>query len=302
MNRDIAKLDTRLLMAFDALLSERNVTRAAEHVGLTQQGLSGQLARLRDLFDDPLFVRSKGGILPTPRAEALAPLVSRALESLEPLVSPISFDPRSFDGTVNIAASDYALALIMPPLLDRIRTAAPGMRLMVRPADHESLDVEMRDGTLDLALTVPQFVPPGLQSLHLFEERYVGVARSDHPVLSGSDVSLDAFCAHPQVLVSPFRGDASGPTDAALAAVGRRRSIALVVPGFSVVGSLIERTDLIAVLPERLVHTMNRKIQIFEPPVPIPGFSLQIYWPRRLDTSKLHVWLRREISDAASAT
>ena len=300
MKRDIAMLDIRLLIAFEALTSERNVTRAANRAGLTQQGMSGQLARLRKAFEDPLFVRGKGGVLPTPRAEELAPLVRKALESLDPLVSPVSFDPMTFDGTVTIAASDYALALIMPPLLGRIRSAAPNLRLMIRPASIETLEIEMRDALVDLALTVPQFTQPGLHSLHLFDERYVGVARAGHPILAAGSVSIDDFCAHPHLLVSPFRGSATGPTDDALAAIGRRRTIGLVVPDFSVVGALLERTDLVAVLPERLVGTMRRDLQSFDPPVRVAGFSLCAYWPPRLDASQLHRWLCNEIAVAAN--
>ncbi|MFC3227706.1 LysR family transcriptional regulator [Marinibaculum pumilum] len=300
MNRDVRRLEIRLLVAFEAIHAERNVTRAAERADLTQQAMSGQLAQLRQIFGDPLFVRGRGGVVPTPRAEELAPAVRAALAALEPLVAQASFDPACYEGTMTIAASDYALALLMPPLLGRIRGAAPGLRLMVRPADLASLEVEMRDARIDLALTVPEFIPPGFRLLHLFEERYVGVARTDHPILAAGPVTLDGFCAHHHLLVAPFRGDATGPTDLALAAVGRRRTIGLVVPGFSVVGALLERTDLIAVLPARLIAMMRRDLAVFEPPLPVPGFSLNAYWPPRLDTSPAHVWLREQIAAAAA--
>lgn len=300
MKRDMRRLEIRLLVAFEAILVERNVTRAAERADLTQQAMSGQLAQLRAIFGDPLFVRARGGVVPTPRAEELAPAVRAALAALEPLVTQASFDPATYEGTMTIAASDYALALLMPPLLDRIRGAAPGLRLVIRPADLATLEVEMRDARIDLALTVPQFIPPGLRLLPLFEERYTGVARGDHPILAAGPVTLDRFCAHPHLLVSPFRGDASGPTDTALAAIGRRRRIGLVVPSFSVVGALLERTDLIAVLPARLIAMMRRDIRTFEAPLAIPGFSLNAYWPPRLDTSPLHSWLREQIAAAAA--
>jgi len=296
MNRDVAKLDIRLLMAFDALISERNVTRAAAQIGLTQQGMSGQLARLRDTFGDPLFVRARGGILPTPRSEELAPLVRHALESLEPLVSPPSFEPASFEGTVAIAASDYALAFVMPSLLDRLHKAAPGLRMIVRNAETESIDSDLRHGAIDVALTVPQFMQAGFNEQHLFDERYVGVARRNHPILSRQTVTIDSFCAHSHLLVSPFRGDAIGPTDESLAALGRRRKIGLVVPGFLVAGALLARTDLIAVLPERLAITLQPAIEVFELPVRVPGFALCAYWPARLEVSRMHCWLRDEIA------
>jgi DNA-binding transcriptional LysR family regulator len=298
---DITKLDIRLLLAFEALASERNVTRAADRVGLTQQGMSGQLARMRDLFADPLFVRAKGGVVPTPRAEELEPAVRAALAGLETLVSPASFDPAQFEGTATIAASDYALALILPPLLGNIHAEAPGLHLITRPADAGSLDMEIREGRIDFAITVPQFTPPGLQEEHLFNERYIGVARTGHPILSADTITIDSFCEHPHLLVSPFRGDAMGPTDEALAKIGLSRKIGLVVPGFSVAGALLEQTDLVAVLPERLIGSMRRNLQTFETPVPVKGFDLNTYWPPRLHQSPLHLWLRKEIAFAAES-
>lgn len=301
MNRDIARLDVRLLLAFEALLTERNVSRAAETLGLTQQGMSGQLSRMRSLFGDPLFVRSTGGVAPTPRAEELEGAVRAALASLEPLVSPAFFEPASFEGTVTIAATDYALALVMPGLLGRLRASAPGLRIVVRPADAASLETDMREARTELALTVPQFAPTGLHAMKLFDERYVGVARAGHPLLASGKVSIDAFCEHSHLLVAPFRGDASGPTDEALAAIGRKRKIALVVPGFSVVGALLERTDLIAAMPERLILSMRRDLVRFELPVAVEGFRCDIYWPPRLHESPPHRWLRNEIAKAAAA-
>ena len=129
MNRDIARLDTRLLFAFEALAAERNVTRAAERLGLTQQGMSGQLSRMRNLFDDPLFVRAKGGVVPTPRAEELEPSVRAALVSLETLVSPGRFDPAAFDGVATmrrdletfeppVRVAGFRLNAYWPPRLD----------------------------------------------------------------------------------------------------------------------------------------------------------------------------------------
>ena len=301
MDRDITRLDARLLLAFEALALERNVTRAAERVGLTQQGMSGQLAKLRTLFDDPLFVRAKGGIVPTPRAEELVPAIRAALNSLEQLVASEAFDPEAFDGVITIAATDYALALILPALLGRLRLAAPNLRIVIRPADAVTLDADIRDARIDIALIVPQFAPPGLHARGLFDERYVGVARAGHPAVTESAMSLDAFCDHPHLLVSPFRGDALGPTDQALAEIGRRRTIGLVVPGFSVVGSLLEQTDLIAVLPERLIGLMRHDLMTFETPIAVEGFRLDAVWPPRLHRSAQHRWLRNEIVKAAES-
>lgn len=299
MNRDISRLDMRLLLAFVALIDERNVTRAAERVGLTQQGLSGQLSRMRDLFGDPLFVRDRGGVGPTPRALALEPTVRSALGQLAGLLAPEQFDPPSFSGTATIAATDYAMALILPPLLERILAEAPGLRLETRPADAMTMDNDIREARIDMAITVPQFTSPGLGSMHLLRERYVGVARAGHPMFQASEMSVDLFCEQTHLLVSPFRGDAAGPTDEALARIGRQRKIGLVVPGFSVVGALLEQTDLVAVLPERLTRIMRRDLVCFEPPVAVEGFDLDVFWSPRLDQDLMHGWLREAIRQSS---
>lgn len=291
MRRDILSLDVRLLLAFDALIVERGVTRAAQRLGLTQQGLSGQLAKMRALFDDPLFVREGGGVAPTPQAEQLYPQVLAALSGLRALVETPSFDPQGFDGVVAVAASDYAIAVILPPLLLRLRAEAPQLRLAVRPLNSATLAVEMRERRIDLALTVPQFTPSGLHAHRLFKERYVGVVRADHP-LAARPVDIDGFCAYPHLLVSPDKGDFQGPTDAALAALGRRRNVAVVVPSFAVVSDILASTDLIAVLPERLLAQLSRRLHMFAPPVNVAGFDLCGFWPDRLHADPLHRWFR----------
>ena len=154
MRRDVEALDVRLLQAFDALMIEHSVTRAAARLGMTQQGLSGQLSRLRELFEDPLFVRAEAGVVPTPRAESLYPLIQGALEKLRALLVPPTFDPARFVGVISLATTDYALVLLLPKLLHRLRTEAPHLRLAVRPVNSASLELEMRNRKIDLALTI----------------------------------------------------------------------------------------------------------------------------------------------------
>lgn len=292
MPRDVEAIDVKLLQAFDALMIEHSVTRAANRVGMTQQGLSGQLARLRLVFDDPLFVRTGAGVAPTPRAEIIHPLVQGALEKLRALLVAPTFDPRNAVGIVSLAATDYAMVLLLPQLLRRLRTEAPHLQLAVRPVNSATLEIEMRDRRIDLALTVPQFTPPGLHSRRLFRESYIGVVRRNHP-LTRSTIDLDRFCAFPHLLVSPDKGDFNGPADAALAKVGRRRNIALVVPSFSVVAAIIDTTDLVAVLPFRLLGQTRRKLYTFKPPVAVEGFDLHAYWPERLNCDAMHKWFRK---------
>lgn len=298
--RDVEGLDVRLLQAFDALMIERSVTRAAARIGVTQQGLSGQLARLRGLFCDPLFVREGGGVAPTPRAENLHPLIQSALEGIRALLVPPAFDPQSFTGVISLAATDYAMVLLLPHLLRRLRTEAPHLRLAVRPANSATLEVEMRERRIDIALTIPQFSPAGLHSRRLLRERYVGVVRRNH-ALTKSRIDVARFCAYPHLLVAPDRGDFHGPTDVALAKTGHRRDIALVVPSFSMAAAIIDATDLVAVLPFRLLRQTRRKLHAFEPPVAVEGFDLYAYWPERLNSDVMHRWFRTVSSESLLA-
>lgn len=298
--RDVAQLDIRLLLAFEALMAELSVTHAATRVGLTQQGLSGQLARMREVFGDPLFVRDGAGISPTPRAEALLPLVRQALASLQTLTDSPTFDARILDGVITLAATDYAIELFLPALLKKLRMEAPLLKLAVRPVNTATLTADMRERVIDLALAVPQFIQPGLQSAELFSETYVGAVRHDHP-LASSPVSIDAFCAYAHLLVSPNRGDFHGPTDDALAKLGRRRDVALVVPSFSVVGAILEASDLIAVLPRRLAQHAWHQLHLFEPPIPINGFSFCAFWSDRLAADAMHGWFREKVFEVVQA-
>ncbi len=299
MRCDVEALDVRLLQTFEALMIESSVTRAAARLGMTQQGLSGHLARLRDLFEDPLFVRAGAGVTPTPRAENLDPLIQGVLEKLRALLVPPIFEPAGLTGVVSLATTDYALVLLMPRLLQRLRVAAPQLRLAVRPLHSASLELEMRSRKIDLAVTVPQFVPGGLHARRLFREHYVGVVRPEHPLATGA-IGLERFVAYPHLLVSPDKGDFSGATDAALAKVGRSRTVALVVPSFSVVAAILDTTDLVAVLPSRLLGQTRHKLHTFEPPVAVEGFDLHAYWPERLNHDAMHTWFRTLIFECLS--
>ncbi len=292
VNRDIQRLDPRLLQAFDALAQELNVTRAAARLGLTQQGLSGQLARLRELFADPLFVRDGAGVAPTPRANELVAPVRLALAQLQALVEPARFDPAKFSGIITVAASDYAVAVVLPGLLARARAAAPALRLAVRPVRSQTLEMELRDGKVDFALTIPEFTPDGLRSRRLFTETYVGAMRQQHPDRNKL-MDLSLFCSRPHLLVSPDKGDFRGAVDVALAATGARREVMLVLPTFAVALTMLEDSDMFAVLPRRLAQRSRAHIHVFEPPVKIAGFDLCGVWPERLHHDAAHVWFRQ---------
>lgn len=288
---DIISLDPRLLLAFVAITEEGSVTRAAERMNLTQQGLSGVLARLRDQFDDPLFVRTVHGVIPTPRAEVLYPKIITALESLRNVMQEKTFDPSEIDMTFRIATSDYALSVVIHPLFERLRKLAPKLKLVVVPLQIKLLADQMRKSRLDLALTVPEFVPDNLYSSTLFTDRYKCAFRKGHP-LATQKMTIKAFCEVEHLLVAPNGKNTRGPTDIALAQTGHSRSVAVAVPNFLVAESLLAVTDLLAMLPTRLLNNCKDKLFVTEPPIVIPSFDIVCVWPERVHSDPFNIWFR----------
>ncbi len=293
MIRDMKQLDLNLLKALDALLTERHVTRAAARLGLTQPAVSGMLARLRDAFDDPLFVQTQRGIAPTPRALHMADPLRRMLEEIDALLTPPAFDPASARLTLSLAATDYAMQVVVVPFLERLRQLAPGIRVAVYPESHVAMH-RFEQGDLDLALVATQSAPSGLHTRALFDETYVVAMREGHADAGSHDetaLSLDRFCALDHALVSLAGGSFQGVTDQALAAIGRERHVALSVTSFLVLAQVLRGSDLIAVVPARLVRSVPG-LAVRTPPLAIPGFSKAMVWHERTHRDPAHRWLR----------
>src|SRR5574343_275659 len=288
---DIRTLDLNLLKAFDALMDERNVTRAAQRLALTQPAVSGMLVRLREAFGDPLFVRASRGVVPTARAEALAPAVRQLLQDVTALLQPAVFDPATTALTLTVAATDYALRAVGLPWMAALRARAPGLRVAVQPISDIRIAGQLARGEVDLALTTPAMAPPELRTRALFDERYVCVARAGHPALAAGPCTLERFCAEDHALVS-YGGDPfEGATDRALAAMGRRRLVVASVGSFLMLPELLRRTDLIAVAPERLVAAESG-LATCAPPLPVPGFTKVAVWHERHHHDPGQRWAR----------
>lgn len=290
--------DLNLLVAFDALYDERSVTRTARRLSLTQSTVSGMLARLREMFDDPLFVRVQRGIVPTPHADALAPRIKELLNEFESMFVRQSFDPKRAKSTIRVSASDYALTTMLLPAMRQLRKSSPGIRLAIRPYEIEELDVKLRDGNIDLAITNREHAPRGLPTRDLFNDRYVGVMRTTHP-LAGKEVSMSDFCRYDHVLVSPTTGSFEGLTDIELRRSGRRRNVVFSVPNFNVVMDLLESDDLLAMLPGRLLADRRRQLCMFKPPVSIAPIEAVAVWHPRNDKDRTMQWFRDLLVEAA---
>ena len=296
---DSSRLDLNLLVALDALLAERNVTRAARRLHLSQPALSAQLQRLRDLLGDPLLVPAQRGMTPTKRALELQAPLHEALEGVRAaLATGAGFDPATARLTISVAASDYMQYAVLMPLAFQLRREAPGLRLAWRALDGAQLAAQAERGEVDLAFLTPESAPEQMRSRKLLDERYVVIVRKGHPHVS-APIDLDQLCALDHVVVSPSGGGFTGPTDAALAAHGRERRVVLSVPSFLMVPELVARSDLAALVPERIARDRADRLQLLEPPVPVPGFAITMVWHRRAARHPALTWLRERVRSFA---
>lgn len=297
MNPDIRNLDLNLLKALDALLDERSVTRAADRLALTQPAVSGMLNRLRESFNDPLFVRAQRGIVPTLRAEQLAVPVKQLLADVQGILQPQVFNPETAEMTIKLASTDYALRAVVVPFLKALRGQAPNVRVSVQPVDAVHLPLQLDRGDIDLALITPETTPPGLHSVPLIDERYACVMRADHPAAGPGGLSLEKFCELDQVLVSPSGGGFRGVTDDALALIGRSRRVVISVTSFLILPEILMASDLIAVVPSRLVMQDDR-LAVVEPPLAVSGFRKTLSWHERTHRDTGQIWIRSLIREA----
>ena len=291
---NLRRLDLNLLVTLDVLLSEHNVTRAARRLNFSQPTVSVHLAKLRDIFGDPLLLPGPRGVKPTARAEELREPLRQALEALGRAVSPAQpFEPSTADQTWRVAATDYGESTILLPVLSGLRALAPGTRLAVLEMNPARIARQAEQGEIDLAFHTTEGSPPGMRRRTLFTEHYVLAGRADHPRLKRKP-TLKQFCGLEHVLVSSDGGGFHGVTDAALAQVGLSRRVALSVPHFLFMVSALQSTDLVAMMPERLVRD-NPALKVVAPPVEIPGYEMVMLWHERSPRDPAHQWLRVHI-------
>jgi len=291
---DIRSVDLNLLAVFDALCDERSVTRAADRLSLTQPTVSGMLQRLRHMFSDPLFVRTSHGVLPTPRAEALAGPVKELLASAQLLVRAEEFDPATAEGTVRLCGSDYLQQAVMSPLMKELRRRAPRLKVQVSPRPASGVTDMMARGEIDLCLSLPEVADPDLPSRLLYRDRYVCVARKAHALKSGR-ITAKQLCAFDHLLVDPTGRSLWGPVDSVLAAAGQRRRVVAAVPSFHILFELLESGDFLAFVPERLLRGRRSRVRVLGTGLNIPALHVTATWHPRVSGDARHKWLRETL-------
>lgn len=293
---DARRHHLRLLGALDALLSERNVTRAAGRLHLSQSATSGTLAQLRKLFNDPLLVRVGRDLELTARAQAMLPLVRDALEGVDRLFgAQEAFQPAALERQFRLAVSDAVGQVLVPDLIARIAREAPGVTLKVSAAGFEVPEKLLGNGTLDLLVGHYEDVPADLCATTLYASRLVAVARAGHPTIKAR-ISLLQFVQAPHVVVFPHSVALEQGLRQAFTTVARPFRLAASVQQLSLALAIVERTDSIALVTEPMarLHAKTYAIQVLEVPRPVqlPKVRVQAIWHERTQHDPACAWLR----------
>ncbi len=303
-------LDLNLLRVFDAVMTEQNLTRAANVLAMTQPAVSNALRRLRESLDDELFTRTAYGVRPTGHAEEIWPTVRQALASLQAVFAPDDFALSKVTATFRMAMADSTAALFLPSLMRSIEHEAQGIRVQMVPLVTREPRPLLLNGEIDLAIgsfpgVLEQLSGMTAQSSKIRHQRlysgeYVCVMRRGHPLASG-DLTLDAYCAAHHLQVS-FSGRKQGMVDNALAALGRQRTTMLTVNQYFTAGKVIANTDLITVLPRHLVAAtgMGDSLISKELPFGLRSMEVDMLWHERDMRSPAHKWVRDQMTAAVA--
>jgi DNA-binding transcriptional LysR family regulator len=297
----ISDFDFDLLLAFDALLKEQNVTHAAVRLNITQSALSARLSRLRLLLNDPLFVTSTSGrgIVPTSHAAALAPESARLIDHLNDFISTAHlFDPATSKRVFRIAATDNPSAILAPDLIPLIKSQAPFTKIAFTLPDKANIAEHLEQGELDLFIGTKEDGSGELIGRTLFEEKFVTAQRRDHPRGTGP-MSLDEFCRLDHLLISTSGGRFSGMIDDALAEIGRERHVSVSMQNYGLAPLVLTSTDCICTLPSRFLKRFEHILDFVKPPLELARFDMHLFWHSRTRKDPAHIWLRKQVMQVA---
>ena len=308
--KNLNQIDLNLLVYLEVLLRERNVTQAANQLGLSQPAMSNGLRRLRALFDDPLLVRTSEGMTPTERALELEPLVKDILLGVDRAMQPATeFEPRAAQMVVRIMASDYAESTLFPAVLTELRDDAPDITLdTMNPSDVSFLDVER--GKVDLVINRFDQMPQSFHQITLWQDSFSCLLSPNHPILD--DFSLESYLSADHIWVSktgmgvgvgvdPSDVQRLGWVDSALAQLGAKRRIRVFTRHYQAAMTLAEQNDLIVTLPTRATWLKQNdpRVAIRQVPFDVPPLELKMAWSPLLHNNAPHRWVRQFITRIA---
>lgn len=301
---DLRLIDTTILLVFLGIMRHRKATAVADEMGLTQPAVSHALKRLRNLYDDPLFLRRAHGLEPTALARELEPKVRRIVRLLsETLEGAEEFDPGTAATDLKIGAFDYELTGIIPQLVTELRNVSPNISVHAFPLhNYDALDA-LAQGQIDLSIgyfDIPVRSRESFVAEELYSEQYVLAARRDHPLFS-VDMTLKQIAAANHLLISPY-GPVRNLLDHALHLRGLKRNIQTIVPSLFAALSIVESSDLVVTLPKRVAQSNARRFNITHKPLPIEGGTFQLHAVRHVRdaTNPLHIWLSERLRSVVS--
>ena len=295
---ELNEIDLNQLVLFHLLMVERRVSKVADKLGLTQPAVSNSLAKMRRLFGDELFVRTPAGMVPTPFAEQLAEPVGYALGMIHSgLNQQARFDPTSVKRSLTIGMTDIGEIVFLPTLVERLSREAPGVTLNTVRNTAVNLRDDMESGKVDLAIGLLPQLKAGFFQRRLFSQRYVCLFRRGHPV-DKKKLSLSDFRAA-EHLVVVSAGTGHGKVDELLRRAGVERSVRLSVPHFVGVGHILQGTDLVATVPERLAERLAVPFGLayLPHPVKLPEAAINVFWHAKVHRSPANQWLRGVVFD-----
>ncbi|MBL4866108.1 MAG: LysR family transcriptional regulator [Pseudomonadales bacterium] len=301
---NIRRVDLNLLVYLDVLLREKSVTRSAEQLGITQPAMSNGLKRLRDLFDDPLLIRTSTGMTPTERAQALQPQIRQVLEDLRGIVQPdITFDAKHSKKVFRIMCSDYAEATLLPAMIVQLRELAPNVILdLLTPSDVSSKDMEQ--GKVDIAINRFNEMPAPFYEKIIWTDSFSCLINAANPLVQNWNLENYLKAHHIWVSktgmgigfgVNPEKSGGLGWIDQALGRMGKKRQITIFTRHYSMPALLAMNNDLVATLPSRvaIMQSDNKHLVLKDPPFDIPEFELKMAWSPLLNNNPAHKWLRQ---------
>ena len=295
---NLAGIDLNLFVVFDAVYTHRSLTRASDVLHVTQPAVSNALARLRQAFDDPLFVRVGRTMMPSPLAQNLVGPVRGALRQLRTTIDQgRSFEPATSQQVFTISLRDSVDTRLMPGLVRNLARDAPGVRIQCAAVDRRDIVGELASGQLDIAIDVPELARSELRSTRLLADHFVCAMRKDHP-LAKSRLTLAAFLAARHVLVSGRRSG-RGYVDIALGRLGHQIGVAVRLTHFQPAFHVVAETDMLLTAPQSLA----RKYDVAIKPLPfaVPELETVLYWHRNADQDPANVWMRGELIRASNA-
>jgi DNA-binding transcriptional LysR family regulator len=295
-------LDLYLLRCLRAFVEEAHVTKAAERMGSTQPAMSAVLKRLREIFNDPLLVRTEKGMVPTQRARELSASLNVAIDLIDRALSDGQiFEPASAQNVFDVAASESVSFMLLPSLIARVRQIAPGVQLRVRIPELSRARQALEEGEIDLLLSFTRTAPAGLRSSSLFEQALVVIAANAHPIAGQLD--LQSFLRWPHAGHQLGRGGSSveESVDAALQREGLKRQMGVWLPSAISVPTVVSQTDFLGTVPvgvaARLAPLLG--LQVLQPPLSLEPVQVGMYWHDRMHQNAAHRWLRQVIRDVS---